>query len=219
MSATVEAFTSWLKSQVGTTESPAGSNRQVYAAIAGHPNGQPWCATFLAAGAKTVGLDVPSYSAYTPTLATAFRNAGAWHDTPQVGDYVFYDFAGGHDRIEHVGGVIGISADAIQTVEGNTSAGNNTNGGQVQARTRKRDRSIVGYGRPAYATPAPHPLRRPTMFLAEPAGAPGVYLCTIVAGNKVSSVGIEDPADRDRLIAAGVPLIQVTASTWKGWTE
>jgi hypothetical protein len=44
-----------------------------------------------------------------------------------------------------------------------------------------------------------------------------VELCAVVAGNKVSHVGIEDPADRDAFIAAGVPLVNVTDATWAKW--
>jgi peptidoglycan hydrolase-like protein with peptidoglycan-binding domain len=50
---------------------------------------------------------------------------------------------------------------SIIAIEGNTSVGNNSNGGQVMRRTR--DGSIQGYGRPNYTTgrgvtPPPHPL-------------------------------------------------------------
>jgi hypothetical protein len=64
-------------------------------------------------------------------------------------------------------------------------------------------------------SPVPH-RRRSQMFMVQhPNGV--VDLCTLVAGNKVSHVGIEDPADRDRLVAAGVPLIEVSDATWKVW--
>lgn len=65
--------------------------------------------------------------------------------------------------------------------------------------------------------PAPKPYRkRPTVFLVQhPNGV--VELCALVAGNKVSHVGIEDPQDRDAFIAAGVPLVHVSDATWSKW--
>lgn len=63
---------------------------------------------------------------------------------------------------------------------------------------------------------APTRARRPTVFLVQhPNGV--VELCALVAGNKVSHVGIEDPQDRDRFVAAGVPIVEVSDATWKVW--
>lgn len=59
--------------------------------------------------------------------------------------------------------------------------------------------------------------RAPSMFLVQhPNGV--VELCTLVAGSKIAHVGLEDPTDRDRFVAAGVPLIEVTDATWAKWT-
>ena len=83
-------------------------------------------------------------------------------------------------------------------------------------------RSMVRDDRPwqVLDTPVPPPKpyrRRPTVFLVQhPNGV--VELCALVANNKVSHVGIEDPNDRDAFIAAGVPLVNVTDATWKVWT-
>ena len=46
--ATVEQYLDEAASELRTTESPPGSNRTEFASEAGHANGQPWCATFLA---------------------------------------------------------------------------------------------------------------------------------------------------------------------------
>ncbi len=151
--ATADQLIAWAYGQVGTKETPADSNRQPYAACAGHANGQPWCATFLCCGAKTVGLVLPNWSAYTPTLALGFRDAHGWYATPERGDFVFFDFPDSETRIQHVGLVVKFTAASLTTIEGNTSAGSDTNGGQVQERTRQRNSWIVGYGRPNY-TPA-----------------------------------------------------------------
>jgi len=159
--ATAETFLAAARSEIGYTESPAGSNQTKFAGEAGHANGQPWCATFLVAIANRVGLALPSRSAYTPTLAEGFKTARRWHTTPAVGDFVFFDWPGDDKRrIQHGAVVERVYPHDLVTIEGNTSADNYSsqdNGGGVFRRTRPRNSSIVGYGRPAYsgATPAP----------------------------------------------------------------
>src|SRR6185369_4493731 len=61
----------WAARQVGTLEDPKGSNRQPFAAIAGHANALPWCATFLVAGWKA--NDVPLIAG-TNTASTLFMH-------------------------------------------------------------------------------------------------------------------------------------------------
>jgi hypothetical protein len=60
-----------------------------------------------------------------------------------------------------------------------------------------------------------HPSRRPRMILVQPEGQSGVYL---VFG-RGDYVPIEDPVDRDRIMAAGVPLVELRASTWQEWSR
>jgi hypothetical protein len=162
MAATVSRMLAEARREIGTKENPPGSNRQPYAAEARHANGQPWCATFLVALARRVGLSLPSESPYTPAMAEAFRKAGRWHvSDPQPGDFAFFDFPDGSKRIQHVGIVESVpSRDEIVTIEGNTGVGNDTNGGMVMRRRRPR-RYVVGYGRPAYAPEPPPAPERP----------------------------------------------------------
>lgn len=161
--ATRADFIQALRYEVGTVEQPANSNCQPYSHELGRPC-ESWCADFLAAIAKRVGLDVPSHAAYTPSLAGAFKAANQWHvDGPEPGDYVFYDFPDAIDRIQHVGVVVGVEPMLIHTVEGNTSSdqhGSQFNGGGVYERTRHRDHTIVGYGRPLFDHAVP-PLPKP----------------------------------------------------------
>ena len=74
---------------------------------------------------------------------------------------VFFDWPGdGIDRIQHVGLVESVTATSITTIEGNTSGsdvGSQDNGDGVWRRTRPRNRSIVGYGLPAYSPARPQP--------------------------------------------------------------
>ncbi|MGN1085693.1 MAG: CHAP domain-containing protein [Porcipelethomonas sp.] len=66
----------------------------------------------------------------------------------KVGDIVMFDF-NGNGTSDHTGIVIEVSGNTITTIEGNTGTGNDTNGGQVQKRTRSR--SVVNYFvRPKY---------------------------------------------------------------------
>lgn len=153
-----------LEREIGTTERPAGSNRNKYAAIAGHANGYPWCATFVVAMAKQVGVEGVPNTAYTPTMAAGFSQAGrvvAWQSA-QPGDVVLFDFAGGRARIEHVGWVARREGDHLVCIEGNTSAsGSQSNGGAV-LRKRRHIPSMrrVVVGRPAWG-PVVDPLTLP----------------------------------------------------------
>ena len=64
------------------------------------------------------------------------------------GDLVFFRFSGSGGP-EHVGIVEEIRRETLVTIEGNTGAGNDTNGGQVQRRQRQR-RFVLGAYRPRY---------------------------------------------------------------------
>lgn len=138
---------------VGYTEKPRGSNQTKFAAVAEHPNGAAWCATFLVAVMRTADVSLPSESAYTPTMAAGFKAARRWHlSNPKVGDLVFFDFPGPPHRISHVGIVTAVHGlGDVSTIEGNTDSSGSRTGGQVMAKRRRS--SIVGYGRPAYAAP------------------------------------------------------------------
>lgn len=66
----------------------------------------------------------------------------------KIGDVVLFDF-NGNGTSDHIGIVYAIEGNYVLTIEGNTSAGSNTNGGQVQL--RKRAKSGINYFvRPKY---------------------------------------------------------------------
>lgn len=67
----------------------------------------------------------------------------------KVGDIVLFDF-NHNGTSDHTGIVIGINGSKITTIEGNTSAGNNANGGQVQIRTRAKSQ-VNYFVRPKYS--------------------------------------------------------------------
>jgi hypothetical protein len=155
-SGTRNAFLAWLNSQIGVTENPAGSNINPYARQAGHLDGQPWCATFLVAGALATGVRLPSASAYCPTMVNEFKRAGRFHTTPEVGDLAFFQFDA-QAGADHVGVVESVGATTITTIEGNTSkdsSGSQSNGGGVFRRVRHRS-LVIGYGRPEFTAETP----------------------------------------------------------------
>lgn len=143
------------QSQLGYSESPAGSNMTKFGAWYGM-NGNAWCDMFQSWVADQAGNGaIVGKFAYTPSHASWFQSRGQWHTgrDVKVGDLVFFNFGSG--RIHHVGIVEQVRSDGIVTIEGNTSGGNNANGGQVQRRFRSWNVGIVGYGRPAYTDTVP----------------------------------------------------------------
>jgi hypothetical protein len=145
----------WALKQVGTSESPAFSNRgpkidQWETATLGY-SGYSWCQAFANAVLLHGGGEQLK-SAYTPQVvdwANANEHGLKRVDTPQVGDFVFFKFPGVSNAFcDHVGVYIG----AGSCVEGNTSpasAGSQNNGGTVAIKTRPRSQwaAIV---RPTY---------------------------------------------------------------------
>jgi hypothetical protein len=171
------------RSYKGVTENPPGSNLNPFAALAGQPNGYAWCASFVVAVFRQAGMKLPSESAWTPTMAQGFRNAGAWHqgaDGATPGDVLFWDFPDKEQGIEHVSICVSPPAGGlIGDIGGNTSSGpggSEDNGGGVFERhdAGRNAGWVVGYGRPAYdgapavapppaaapAPPAPRPMVR-----------------------------------------------------------
>ena len=153
---TAQQVLNFASGEVGYKESPAGSNRTKYGRWYGM-DGQPWCAMFVSYCFYNTGLPLsattPKGFAYCPYGVKWFKNKGWWHTTPRVGDVVFYDW-GGDGVSNHVGIVERTNLDgSIVAIEGNTSVGSNSNGGQVMRRTRKA--GIMGCGRPNYGTPSP----------------------------------------------------------------
>lgn len=147
------------RSQLGTTEVPAGSNRTKYGRAFGM-DGYPWCAMFTwwcfrqAHGNDDLHPEI----AYTPSLAGWYASQDRYGKTPRVGALVFFDFPDSVDRIQHVGIVEAVAVDGtLQTIEGNTSAddhGSQANGGGVFRRHR-RPSLAVGYGYPRFTNPPP----------------------------------------------------------------
>lgn len=126
--------------------------------------GQPWCDAFVdwcfmaAYGVNNARkLLGGEFDDYTVASANLYKAKGAWHQTPEIGDQIFFRNT---ERICHTGIVVDVipSSNTVVTVEGNTSNGAEVipNGGAVCLKQYKMDNSrIAGYGRPAYGKQEP----------------------------------------------------------------
>lgn len=148
----VLAIAEW---QVGVIESPFGSNRVKYntdyygRTVSGAS--YPWCMAFVWWVFREAG-----FSLYKTASCTAFVNRYRVYAPRQIvtsgfrpGDIVFFDFSGSRKKTEHVGIVAGVVGSTILTIEGNTGAGNDANGGAVMKRSRNVGLITVGI-RPGY---------------------------------------------------------------------
>jgi len=136
--AALEGAIKWL----GYKESPTNSNRTVFGSWYGM-DGQPWCAMFCAYCFEVEAGGSPSfvrgsrysYVPYVVNDARGGRNGLSVTNSPQPGDLVCFDW----DRdgtFDHIGIFNSGNSSRFQCVEGNTSTGNNSNGGQVMNRSR-----------------------------------------------------------------------------------
>ena len=154
MTGTARDLLTWAGKQVGTMEKPKGTNDQPYAAIAGHQNGLPWCATFLVAGwkANDVPLVPGSNTAGAAPMHDAFKNAGRLFQQPRAGD-VGHKFVASENRIGHVFFVEKVVGDFVQTIEGNTNLDGSATGigvFRLSRRWRNGPTTIRGFGRQQY---------------------------------------------------------------------
>ena len=138
------------RAELGYTESPAGSNKTKYGAWFGL-NGQPWCMMFIqwVFASEGAAALLPARTASCGAFMRAAQKTGRWVTGGyQPGDVVIYDFPGGA-ATDHCGIVEKDAGGGIMAIEGNTSTGNESNGGEVMRRIRSNN-VIVGAFRPAY---------------------------------------------------------------------
>ena len=134
--------------ELGTRESPAGSNKVKYASWYGL-NGQPWCVMFVMWCFAQAGVSLPARTASCGALMRAAKAAGMWVTSNyKPGDVVIYDFPGGAVT-DHCGIVESATAAAVTAIEGNTAVGNDSDGGAVMRRTRPLSQ-VVGAVRPVF---------------------------------------------------------------------
>lgn len=150
--ATAQNIMTLAEKYIGTKENPANSNNVIFNT---HYYGQavydglwgqafPWCCAFVwdifrLAGASNLFYDGKK-TATCATYETWARNKGlsVGKGNGQYGDVVTFDF-NNKGRAHHIGFIKKKNPDGTyQTIEGNTSASSNDNGGIVMERTRSQ---------------------------------------------------------------------------------
>ncbi|MBQ6539467.1 MAG: CHAP domain-containing protein [Oscillospiraceae bacterium] len=150
-------------SQLGITEWPKDSNNVKYnTAYYGEEvygsSTYPWCCAFIWWLFDQNNANSLFYGGYRTASCTTLMNYakenGLWISGPngfRVGDLVLYDFDGWRYDADHIGIFIGYDEDGcLLVVEGNTSTGNDANGGAVMLRIRDPEK-VLGAYRPNYA--------------------------------------------------------------------
>lgn len=149
--ATAETVLAIARAELGTKESPAGSNRVKYSIWFGMP-GQPWCMMFVQWCYARVGVRLPNRTtASCGAMMRAAQAAGCWITKGyRPGDIVMYNFKG-KAAPEHTGIIEEVTSTGVIAIEGNTGSGNDANGGEVMRRTRLH-KYVVGAVRPNFKT-------------------------------------------------------------------
>ncbi len=130
------------RQELGISESPRGSNMQKYG-LWYNINGQPWCAIFVSwvytmAGAAFSTKGAPKGFHYCPGAFNYWKLTKNLTDSPAPADIILYDWDQ-NKRSDHTGLFVrwvNKETGDFEAIEGNTSAGSNSNGGQVQLRKR-----------------------------------------------------------------------------------
>lgn len=149
---------------IGVKESPANSNnvifnthyygREVYDGLWGTKF--PWCCSFQWDIFRLAGCSALFYggkkTASCPTLYGYHRQKGQIvpFEEGKPGDIVLMSWSAKRNA-DHVGLLEAHNGSTLTTIEGNTSVGNNGNGGMVMRRTRKKS-EVLAIIRPAYET-------------------------------------------------------------------
>ena len=153
---TAEKILKIAKAEIGTKEYPKNSNKVKYNTeyygreVSG--GAYPWCCVFVWWVFKHAGASKLFFNGKQSASCTTVRDGMKAQKVkdPKAGDIVFFNFSGDNTKVEHIGIVEFVNADGtVNTIEGNTSTGNDANGGQVMRRIRKRSQ-IDCFIRPQY---------------------------------------------------------------------
>lgn len=126
--------------EIGYTETPKNSNKTKYGKWFGF-DGVAWCGMFVSWCYATAGTPLPKIGftkgfAGCQTAVAYFKKAQKTTTKPAEGDIVFFDW-NADGRYDHTGIFVRwIDKDHFETIEGNTSLSNQSNGGQVMKRIR-----------------------------------------------------------------------------------
>lgn len=134
------------KKQIGYKETPPNSNKTKYGAWFGL-NGVAWCGIFVSwvydkAGKNLGKIGFLKGFAGCQTAVAHFKKHGKITTKPVEGDIVFFDW-NNDGRHDHTGIFVRwLDNDLFETIEGNTSLTNNSNGGEVMQRVRNKKVAI-----------------------------------------------------------------------------
>jgi hypothetical protein len=153
-----ERALSGARDHLGEVESPSGSNHTDFGEWYGCDY-QPWCAMFVTYCYEVEAGGSPSFAkgssyAYVPYVVSDARNGRyglSVTNSPVPGDLVCYDwgFDGTYDHIGIFEAWAEGSGSTFTAIEGNTSLGNDSNGGQVMRRTRSTPEQATTFVRVA----------------------------------------------------------------------
>jgi len=127
--------------EIGYTETPANSNKTKFGKWFGF-DGVAWCGMFVSwcydkAGFPLGNVGFSKGFAGCQTAVAHYKNKNKVTTKPVQGDIVFFDW-NGDGRFDHTGIFVkDIDGKSFETIEGNTSLTNQSNGGQVMRRKRK----------------------------------------------------------------------------------
>jgi len=129
------------KREIGVTEVPFNTNKTKYGQWFGL-NGVAWCGIFVSwcydkAGFPLGNIGFTKGFAGCQTAYDHFKKSGEITTNPQPGDIVLFDW-NGDKRYDHVGIFVSWQkkGKSFNTIEGNTSMTNQSNGGCVMDRVR-----------------------------------------------------------------------------------
>jgi hypothetical protein len=140
--------------EIGTKESPAGSNNVKYNTwFYGHEvrgPAYPWCMAFVVWTFWQAGFNLYK-TASCSTLVSRYKTVkGKWVTSDfKPGDIAMFDFSGRKSRTQHTGIIEKVNGNWVTTIEGNTSLTSQDNGGAVMRRVRNI-KYITGACRPGY---------------------------------------------------------------------
>lgn len=128
--------------EIGTIEVPKDSNKTKYGKWFGC-DGVAWCGIFVSwcyfmAGKPLGKIGFLKGFAGCQTAVAYFKKEGKTTITPVAGDIVFFDW-NSDGRYDHTGVFVKwiTPGKTFETIEGNTSLTNQSNGGQVMLRQRQ----------------------------------------------------------------------------------
>lgn len=138
--ASIKNIITLAQAEIGYSETPVNSNKTKYGKWFGL-DGVAWCGIFVSwlydkAGFPLGKIGFTKGFAGCQTAVAHFKKTKEVTTTPQPGDIVFFDW-NADGRFDHTGIFVRhIDAKSFESIEGNTSLANQSNGGTVMLRKR-----------------------------------------------------------------------------------